>query len=62
MMVFNPTVEVDTLSSWMVRAGCIFVAGIYLSRTCMSGSFESMQWNTHVHRLDPGLYSHPKEF
>ena len=25
----------------------------------MSGSFES--WNTCVHRLDLGLYSHPKE-
>ena len=28
----------------------------------MSGSLESMQWNTCVHRLDLGLYSHPKEF
>ena len=24
--------------------------------------FESMQWNACVHRLDLGLYSHPKEF
>ena len=24
--------------------------------------FESMQWNACVHRLDFGLYSHPKEF
>ena len=28
----------------------------------MSGSFESMQRNACVHRLDLGLYSHPKEF
>ena len=28
----------------------------------MSGSFESEQWNACLHRLDLGLYSHPKEF
>ena len=28
----------------------------------MSGSFESARWNACVHRLDLGLYSHPKEF
>ena len=29
----------------------------------MSGSFESVQWNACVHRLDLSLYySHPKEF
>ena len=28
----------------------------------MSASFESVQWNACVHRLDLGLYSHPKEF
>ena len=28
----------------------------------MSGSFESVQWNVCVHRLDLGLYSHLKEF
>ena len=28
----------------------------------MSGSFESMQWNACVHRLDLGLYSHPKDW
>ena len=28
----------------------------------MSGSFESLRWNAWVHRLDLGLYSHPKEF
>ena len=46
----------------MVHAGCVFVAGIHLSRTWTSGSFESVQWNACVHRLDLGLYSHPKEF
>ena len=46
----------------MVHAGCVFVASIHPSRTWMSGSFESVWWNACVHRLDLGLYSHPKEF
>ena len=29
--------------SWMVGAGCVFVAGIHLSRTWKSGSVESVQ-------------------
>ena len=28
----------------------------------MSGSFESVQYNACMHRLDVELYSHPKEF
>ena len=28
----------------------------------MSGSFHSVRWNACAHRLDLGLYSHPKEF
>ena len=28
----------------------------------MSGSFESVQWNICVQRLDLSLYSNPKEF
>ena len=28
----------------------------------MSGSLGSVRWNACVHRLDLGLYSHPKEF
>ena len=50
------------LSSWLVHAGCVFVAGIHPSRTWISGSFGSVRWNACVHRLDLGLYSHPKEF
>ena len=46
----------------MVHAGCVFVAGIHPSRTGTSRSFESMRLNACVHRLDLGLYSHPKEF
>ena len=46
----------------MVRAGCVFVASIHPSRTWTSRSFESLRWNACVHRLDLGLYSHPKEF
>ena len=36
----------------MVHGGCVVVAGIYPSRTWMSGSFESMWWNAHMNRLD----------
>ena len=46
----------------MVHAGCVFVAGIHLSRTWMSGSFESVRWNARVHWSDLGLFSHPSEF
>ena len=28
----------------------------------MSGSFESVRWNSYVHRLHLGLHSHPKSF
>ena len=61
---FNPTIRVVSHipSSWMVQAGCVFVADIHPSRTWTSGSFESVRWNACVHRLDLGLYSHPKEF
>ena len=33
--VFNPTIKVVTfrLRRWVVRAGCVFVAGIHPSRT-----------------------------
>ena len=46
----------------MVHTGCISVANIHLSRTWMPGSFESMQWNACLYRLDLALYSHLKEF
>ena len=60
---FNPTIKVVTfpLRGWCVL-GVFFVAGIHPSRTWTSGSFESVRWNACVHRLDLGLYSHPKEF
>ena len=32
-------------SSWMVHAGCVFVAGIHPFRTWTSGSFKSVGWN-----------------
>ena len=44
----------------MVHAGCVFLAGIHPSRTWMSGSLESVRWNTCVHRLELSLYSHPR--
>ena len=46
----------------MVLAGCVFVAGIHLSRVLISGSFESVRWNACDQRLDIDLYSHQKEF
>ena len=62
-LFFNPTIKVVTfrLRGWCVL-GVFFVAGIHPSRTWTSGSFESMRWNACLHRLDLGLYSHPKEF
>ena len=48
-------------TSWMVQAGCAFVAGIHPSRTWTLQSFESVQWHACVHWLDLGLYSHQKE-
>ena len=57
---FNPTIKVVT---FRLRGWCVLgVAGIHPSRTWTSGSFESVRWNACVHRLDLGLYSHPKEF
>ena len=60
---FNPTIQVVTfrLRGWCVL-GVFFVAGIHPSRTWTSRSFESVRWNACLHRLDLGLYSHPKEF
>ena len=46
----------------MVHAGCVFVAGIRPSRTCVSGPFEFLRWNACVHRLDLAVYSHPSLF
>ena len=46
----------------MEHTGCVFAAGIHLSRTYMFRSFESVPWNACVHRLDLSLYSHLKEF
>ena len=61
-LCFYPTIEVVTfrLCRWCTLG--VFVAGIHLSRTWMSGSLKSVQWNASVYRLDLGLYSHPKEF
>ena len=58
----DPTVEVVTfrLHGWCMLM-CFF-AGIHLSRTWMSRSFESMWWKACVHILNLGLQSHPKEF
>ena len=59
--VLNPTIKVVTfrLRGWCMLG--VFVAEIHPSRTWVSGSFESVRWNACVHRLNLGLYSHPKE-
>ena len=52
-------------SHFRLRGWCmlgVLVAGTHPPRTWTSGSFESVRWNACVHRLDLGLYSHPKEF
>ena len=49
-------------SSWMVHAGCVFVALIHPSRTWISRSSESVWWNACVHRPDLSIYSNPTEF
>ena len=59
---FSATIEVVILSSWMIHAGCVFVADIHPSRPWPSGSFKSMRWTECVHRLDLSLYSYSKEF
>ena len=43
----------------MMDDGCDFVDGIHPSRT--RTSFETVRWNACVHRLDLGVYSHPKQ-
>ena len=61
LLFFYPTIEVVTFGQhWWCVLG-VFVASIHPSRTWMLGSFESLRWNTCVHRLDLGLHSHPKE-
>ena len=59
---FYPTIEVDTfrLHGWCML-GVFLLPAFILSRTWTAGSFECVRWNACVHRLDLGLYSHPKE-
>ena len=60
---FNPTIKVVTfrLRGWCVL-GVFLLPAFTRLRTWTSGSFESVRWNACMHRLDLGLYSHPKEF
>ena len=59
---FNPTIKVVTfhLHGWCMLGVFLLLAFTHLGHGT-SGSFESMRWNACVHRLDLGLYSHPKE-
>ena len=44
---------------WMMHAWCVMFAGIHPSRMSESLVPRAMEC---MHRLDLGLYSHPKEF
>ena len=46
----------------MVLTGCVHIASIHQSKAWTSESFEYVRLSACVHRLDLGLYSHPKEF
>ena len=60
---FNPTIAVVTfhLNGRCMLGVFLLPEFTYLGHL-MSGSYDSMQWNACVHRLDLSLYSHPKEF
>ena len=60
---FNPTIKVVTfrLRGWCVLGVFLLPAFTRLGHECQD-LFESVRWNACVHRLDLGLYSHPKEF
>ena len=62
--LFNPTIVTVCLHGWCVLDELLLLAFTCLGHEChlLSGSFESMQWNACVHRLDLGLNSIPKEF
>ena len=57
-----PTIEVVTfcLCGWCMLGVFLLLAFAHLEHECHLGSFESVGWNTCVHRLDLGLYTHPK--
>ena len=59
---FNPTVEEVTFH---LRGMCMLGVFLLLAFNCLGHEcqdHESVLWNACVHRLDLGLYSHPKEF
>ena len=58
-----PTIEVVIfrLRGWCMLGVFLLPAFTCLAHECQD-LFESVRWNACVHRLDLGLYSHPKEF
>ena len=46
-------------SSWMIHAGCVFVAGVHPSKDMNDRIFGVVQWNACVSRLAIRLCSHP---
>ena len=61
--VFNPTIEVV---AFRLRGWCMMHVSFLLACTRLGHEyqdcFESVLWDACVHRLDLGLYFHPKEF
>ena len=57
-LIQDSTIEEVTfrLHGWCMLSVFLFAAFTHL------GTWMSVQWNACVHRLDLGLYSHPKEF
>ena len=60
MIIFDPTIAVVTfcLYGWGMLGVFFFLA--FTQRDMNVRSFEPVRWNACVHRLDLGLYSHPK--
>ena len=60
---FKPAIEVFTfrLLVWCMLGVFLLPAFTRLGHECQD-LFKSVPWNARVHRLDLGLYAHPKEF
>ena len=59
-IVFNPTIEVVSfqLHGWCMLGVFLLLAFTRLGHECQD--LESMRWNACVHRLELGLFFHPK--
>ena len=62
LFFFNPTIEVITfrLRGWCMLG--IILLPVFTRLGHERQDFLSVRWNVCVHRLNLGLYPHPKEF